>query len=153
MQPATRRNSLGNRPNQYTQRHSTLTTRHIGLDKPHWESLIIGFDRTRSVYFVKNSWDEGHFLEVPHNSPTRPVLAGRCITDVAPVDAAAQWDAFWLGHWQRDHDGWRGTLRITSARPFAATYTGTDGRALPVSGGPDGGQPHVRPAGRRRCSR
>ncbi|MEV4556186.1 hypothetical protein AB0K51_04195 [Kitasatospora sp. NPDC049285] len=49
----------------------------------------------------------------------------------------------WIGRWAMNHDGWNGTLEITSAAPFAAAYTAFDGRTLPVAGGPDGALPHV----------
>lgn len=60
--------------------------------------------------------------------------------------------ADWIGEWQMDHDGWRGTLSITDlqrvALPFVdltllkASYTGADGRPHDVSGSLVDGRPH-----------
>ncbi|MCZ4097812.1 hypothetical protein C8250_037280 [Streptomyces sp. So13.3] len=83
------------------------------------------------------------FIELSYDSADRPILGGRYIIDVAAQDAAPQTDAFWVGRWQMDHDGWRGTLDITSAVPFAVSYTAADGQGLAVDGGPDPGLPHV----------
>lgn len=49
----------------------------------------------------------------------------------------------WAGTWAMNHDGWRGTLDVSSAAPFVATYTAADGKTLAVTGGPDPGQPHI----------
>ena len=49
----------------------------------------------------------------------------------------------WIGRWSMNHDGWRGLLQIRSAKTFAASYRGEDGRDLRVSGAPDASQPHI----------
>jgi hypothetical protein len=43
--------------------------------------------------------------------------------------------ATWLGSWTMNHDGWKGTLRITAITPLAASYVAWDGSTKPVSGG------------------
>lgn len=42
--------------------------------------------------------------------------------------------ANWLGSYAVNHDGWRGTLRINSVTPFAATYTDDKGHTTVVHG-------------------
>ncbi|MEV8096924.1 hypothetical protein [Kitasatospora sp. NPDC085879] len=51
--------------------------------------------------------------------------------------------ADWIGRWATNHDGWHGTLAITSVAPFSARYAAPDGRVLDVAGGPDAALPHV----------
>jgi hypothetical protein len=84
----------------------------VVADVPGHCLLIIGFDHDRRVYFVKNSWGEGHFIELSYDSTTWPILGGRFINDVDVADACWQKDAAWLGRWQMDHDGWRGELVV-----------------------------------------
>ncbi|WP_370947137.1 C1 family peptidase [Amycolatopsis sp. cg5] len=87
-------------------------------DVPGHCILIVGFDRIKREYLVKNSWGENKFITVPYNDPNWPILGGRFVQDVADVNAAPQWDAAWLGRWQMDHDGWRGELVIRRTTDF-----------------------------------
>jgi hypothetical protein len=48
--------------------------------------------------------------------------------------------ARWVGRWLLDHDGWRGTLHVTSVAPFQASYARDGQPTLPVSGGPLAGR-------------
>jgi hypothetical protein len=61
---------------------------------------------------IKNSWNEQQFITSSYTSATWPILGGRYITDVDARDAHPQWDAYWVGRWKMDHDGWRGELVI-----------------------------------------
>jgi hypothetical protein len=114
----------------------------VVADVPGHCLLIVGFDRTRRVYSIKNSWGENRFIELSYDSTEWPILGGRYITDVQPIDAPAQWDAFWCGRWHMDHDGWRGELvirRTTDYRgePDAPTKLGNyyrDGERYDVNG-------------------
>ena len=89
-----------------------LSGREVVADVPGHCILIIGFDRTAQHYLVKNSWGEGRFITVPYASTTWPIRGGRYVIDVDARDARPQWDAFWVGRWQMDHDGWRGEMVI-----------------------------------------
>jgi hypothetical protein len=84
----------------------------VVADVPGHCLLLVGFDRNRRVYTVKNSWGEGHFIELSYDSTTWPILGGRFVIDVDAVDAPPQHDAKWVGRWQMDNDGWRGQLVI-----------------------------------------
>ncbi len=84
----------------------------VVADVPDHCILIVGFDRPRRKFLVKNSWGEGHFIELDYDSPTWPIKGGRYVIDVDPPDSAPNHDAFWVGRWNHDHDGWRGQLVI-----------------------------------------
>jgi hypothetical protein len=84
----------------------------VVADVPGHCLLIVGFDRLRRVYTAKNSWGEGYFIELSYDSTTWPILGGRFVIDVDALDAQPQKDAYWLGRWNMDHDGWRGELVI-----------------------------------------
>nr|WP_052478872.1 hypothetical protein [Kibdelosporangium sp. MJ126-NF4]CEL21011.1 hypothetical protein [Kibdelosporangium sp. MJ126-NF4]CTQ95475.1 hypothetical protein [Kibdelosporangium sp. MJ126-NF4] len=83
--------------------------------------LVVGYDRTRRVYLVKNSWGEGHLIELSYDSTEWPLLSGRYVIDVENPNAAPQFDAFWVGRWQMDHDGWRGELVIRRTTDYRST--------------------------------
>jgi hypothetical protein len=84
----------------------------VVADVPGHCLLIVGFDRPRRTYSVKNSWGEGRFIELSYDSTSWPILGGRFVIDVDTVDAQPQLDAYWPGRWHMDHDGWRGDLSI-----------------------------------------
>jgi len=84
----------------------------VVVDVPGHCTLIVGFDHTRRMYKIKNSWNEGTFIESSYDSTTWPILGGRYIIDVDARDASPAWDAFWVGRWHMDHDGWHGDLVI-----------------------------------------
>jgi len=73
--------------------------------------LLVGYNRRTRVFMVKNSWGEDHFIEHSYDSPNQ-IQGGRYVLDVDVVDAPPQKDAYWLGRWQMDHDGWHGELVI-----------------------------------------
>jgi TAT (twin-arginine translocation) pathway signal sequence len=77
--------------------------------------LIIGYDRPKQQWLVKNSWGEGRPILVPYD---KPILIASYATDVAPPDAEPQRDAWWLGRWHMDHDGRRGELVIRRTVDF-----------------------------------
>jgi hypothetical protein len=90
----------------------------VVADVPGHCWLIVGFDRNRRMYTIKNSWGEGQFIEVSYDDPHWPVLGGRYVIDVAVVDAPPQAEANWIGNWNVDHDGWRGQLVIRRTTDF-----------------------------------
>jgi Papain family cysteine protease len=90
----------------------------VVADVPGHCLLLVGFDHDRRVYMAKNSWGEGHFIELGYDSADWQIQGGRYVIDVDAVDAAPSWDAFWVGRWQMDHDGWRGDLVIRRTTDF-----------------------------------
>jgi hypothetical protein len=105
-----------------TQVEAVLTAGYeVIADVPGHCTLIVGFDRARQVYILKNSWGENQFIELAYNSTSWPLLGGRYIIDVNPPDSPPQWDAFWVGRWQMDHDGWRGELVIRRTTDYRST--------------------------------
>lgn len=84
----------------------------VVADVPGHCILLVGFDHDRAVYRVKNSWGEDEFIELAYSSSKWPIQGGRFVIDVEAVDAPAQRDAYWVGRWHQDHDGWRGDLVI-----------------------------------------
>ncbi|RSM81569.1 hypothetical protein DMH04_27175 [Kibdelosporangium aridum] len=93
----------------------------VVADIPGHCILIVGYDRTKRVYYVKNSWGEGRLIEVSYDSTDWRLLSGRYVIDVESPNAAPQMDAFWVGRWQMDHDGWRGELVIRRTTDYRST--------------------------------
>lgn len=81
----------------------------VVADIPGHCFLIIGYDLARRQFIIKNSWNENAFITRGFDEP---ILGGHYITDVHPPDAPPQKEAMWMGRWNMDHDGWRGTLVI-----------------------------------------
>lgn len=96
--------------------------REVVADVPGHDILIVGYDRNRRVYTVKNSWGENRFIELSYDSTDWPILAGRYVIDVADLNASRQWDAAWLGRWNMDHDGHRGELVIRRTTDFRSGH-------------------------------
>ena len=122
---------------------SVLADGHeVVADVPGHCVLLVGYNRDRQTFQVKNSWGEGHLIDVDYNSTSWPILWGWYIVDVDALDASAQQDAFWIGRWQMDHDGHRGELVIRRTTDYRrtqadATKLGTsyrDGQHFDVNG-------------------
>jgi hypothetical protein len=100
--------------------------------------LIIGYDRPKRQWLVKNSWGEGRPILVPYD---KTIIVAGYVTDVAPPDAEPQKDAWWLGRWHMDHDGRRGELVIRRTVDFRSSGGPTklgsyyvDGKRFDVNG-------------------
>ena len=94
--------------------------------------LIFGYDDNAQTFEIKNSQALPGFGTMRYaNDPQFDIQYNSMfyITAVQPVQT--QWAAMWVGRWETDHDGWRGTLVI---RRFI------DISANDVHPGP--GQPH-----------
>jgi hypothetical protein len=74
--------------------------------------LLIGYDRTAQIFTIKNSWGGSSYLQVTYNFIKKCCGGAHYATDVAPPTTPAQKKACWVGNWNMDHDGWRGTLVI-----------------------------------------
>lgn len=105
--------------------------------------LLIGYDKLQKVFIAKNSWGESNFIRLTYDFVKNNVQWGNYIIDVADPNVPAQKKAFWLGRWNMDHDGWRGTLVIRRFTDFrnadenAATKIGNyyrDGKRYDVNG-------------------
>jgi hypothetical protein len=81
----------------------------VVADIPNHCFLIVGYDLGSRNFIVKNSWGENRFITYGFD---QPILGGRYITDVHPPTAPAQKEAWWMGRWNMDIDGWRGSLVI-----------------------------------------
>ncbi len=79
----------------------------VVADIPGHCFLIIGYHLGRQEFIVKNSVGGNQYTVYRFD---QPVLAGRYITAVHPP--AIQRHAWWMGRWEMDHDGWRGSLVI-----------------------------------------
>lgn len=99
--------TIGNNPSITAIENVILADREVIADVTHLTApigghvlLIIGFDRNRRVFFAKNHWGEGTFIEIAYaNDPNWTIDSGWYITDV--VDPTwIQSEACWLGNWR-----------------------------------------------------
>jgi hypothetical protein len=109
--------------------------------------VLCGYDDNRKVFIAKNSWgtavgNKGYF-DLTYNFIQKCCSWGNYITDVTDPKAGPQKQAFWLGEWNMDHDGWRGNLIIRrftdfhSSNASAPTKIGNytyDGKTYDVNG-------------------
>jgi len=108
-------------------------------------TLIIGYDRPKRQWLVKNSWGEGKPVSWPYDTK---ITDASYVIDVAPPNAEPQKDAWWIGRWHMNHDGWSGELVIRRThnfrQPKGATKLGNyyaGGKRFDVNGATfDGGQ-------------
>ena len=106
--------------------------------------LIIGYDRVRQLFLLKNSWG-GHwsYIWVPYQFIRERANGGFVIEDIRDPSHGPSQEAMWLGKWDMDYDGHKGTLVIRRTRfrdqsCFTGTRMGTfyepDGTAHMVTG-------------------
>ncbi|UPJ60526.1 hypothetical protein IVB24_13300 [Bradyrhizobium sp. 192] len=128
--------SLGNNPSITALENTILSDREVICDVFHKTPnigghvlLLIGFDRNRQVFFAKNHWGEGKFIEIAYNNdPNWQINSGWYITDV--VDPTfVQSEACWLGNWHANvgNSSFRLILRRSEdfANPGTPTKLGT----------------------------
>lgn len=109
--------------------------------------LMVGFSDARQAFLVKNSWANTDFDYFSYSWVTNGSVVGAAsIVDVADPYAAfgsSNNPHLFLGRWNLDHDGWKGTLDLyrlpgdgTPAAPDRrmGTYFGPDGIARRVNG-------------------
>jgi len=90
----------------------------VVADIPGHCTLLIGYDHGARQWLVKNSWNEGGPVHWGYDDPSHKILGAFYVTDVAPPTAEPAKHAWWIGHWQMDHDGWRGELVIRRTNDF-----------------------------------
>ena len=139
--------SLGADPSDLAVQATIYSGHEVVADIEGHCYLVIGYDRPKKRWLVKNSQGQRKFQYVPFGNPK--ILGAHYITSVTPPDSPAQKDAWWIGRWNVDHDGWSGQMvirRTTDYRqpPHKPTKLGTyyrDGKARAVNGMiEDGGQ-------------
>jgi hypothetical protein len=111
--------------------------------------LIYGYDDDARTFDIKNSQALPGFATMRYsNDPQFDIVYNSMyyITEVHPVQT--QWAAMWIGRWETDHDGWRGSLVIRrftdirsgnqlpgpNSRISLGTWYAEDGRMLDVVG-------------------
>jgi hypothetical protein len=124
--------SLGNNPSITALENTLLADREVICDVFHKTPnvgghvlLLIGFDRNRQVFFAKNSWGEGKFIEIAYNNdPNFQINSGWYITDVAePTFVQSQ--ACWLGNWRAEVGNTSFRLLLRRSEDFANPGTPT----------------------------
>lgn len=89
----------------------TLRAGHeIVVDVPGHCMLLIGYDRPNRTWLFKNSWGENTWVTRSYDNSG--IGSGTYIVDASPPQSAPQLHPCWVGRWNMDHDGWRGTLVI-----------------------------------------
>jgi hypothetical protein len=87
--------------------------------------LMVGYDEARQVFIVKNSWgsdnpyEAGYTLLGYDQITSGNVGSAAYIVDVVTdLDAGYREEQRFLGRWNLNHDGWRGTLDINRIPDF-----------------------------------
>lgn len=84
----------------------------IVVDVPGHCMLLIGYDRQKRAWLFKNSWGGDQWRVAAYDDPIARIEGAAYIVNAAGPDAPPQMHAWWVGRWNMDHDGWRGTLMI-----------------------------------------
>ncbi len=84
--------------------------------------LIIGYDRTRKLLLLKNSWGPDlPYLWVPYDYIEKQAGGGAVVLGVRSPFLGQNPEAMWMGEWNMDHDGHLGRLVIRRTRPMPPT--------------------------------
>ena len=136
--------ALGNNPTPEAIEQVIRAGYEVVADVPGHCILIVGYDRKKRTFIVKNSWGENNLITISYDDNSGwKILGAHYITDVIDPNTPPQIKAKWLGRWNMDHDGWRGTLVIRRFTNFrnadknAATKLGNyyrDGQRYDVNG-------------------
>ncbi len=119
---------------------------------PAHSMLMVGYDRSARVFYVKNSWNERRPIEISYDNIERDVSGSAYIIDVErSIDSSYRLEHMFLGRWKMDHDGWQGVLDINRVSQFfdrsslnghedrrLGTYFNHEGKAFRVNGTIDG---------------
>jgi hypothetical protein len=98
--------SLGPNPSVQALENTLLAKHEVVCDVTHKTPpvgghvlLLVGFNRRRKAFYVKNSWGENRFIEIKYeNDPEWQITSGYYLKDV--VDPKfVQNEACWLGNW------------------------------------------------------
>ena len=98
--------SLGPNPSVQALENTLLAKHEVVCDVIHKTPpvgghvlLLVGFNRRRKAFYVKNSWGENRFIEIKYaDDPEWQITSGWYIKDV--VDPKfVQNEACWLGNW------------------------------------------------------
>jgi hypothetical protein len=113
--------------------------------------LIVGYDDTRDAFLVKNSWGGTALIWFSYDWVRQGLITDAgVVLDVAPPGGPfSVWEnkQIFMGRWNLDHDGWKGTLDIYRLPRLAGspspdlrvgTYFGPDGVARRVNAEIDG---------------
>jgi hypothetical protein len=113
--------------------------------------LLIGYDVRQQYFLAKNSWGDTSFTKIGFGFIDKCCGWAHYITGVTDPKAAVDKRAFWMGTWNMDYDGWRGTLEFRRHTDYRAsddtkpTRLGTyvrDNIAYDVNGQFDSGYQH-----------
>jgi hypothetical protein len=112
--------------------------------------LLIGYDRNNQVFLAKNSWADTDFTKMSYEYITKCCSLAYAVLDVSDPSAGPAKRAFWMGTWNMDYDGWRGTLNFRRHTNYhdqsdGPTRLGSfvrDGQIYDVNGHFDDGYQH-----------
>jgi hypothetical protein len=86
------------------------------------DMLVVGYDRNAQIFTLKNSKGGTSLINVTYNFVRHCLFAGHYITGVIPPSSAVpQKKAMWIGDWNMDYDGCRGTMVIRRFTNFRAS--------------------------------
>lgn len=74
--------------------------------------LLIGFDDGGKYFLAKNSWGGTDWYKLGYSFIDKSCGWAHYITGVRDPNAGNDLRAHWMGTWNMDHDGWRGTLNF-----------------------------------------
>ena len=92
--------------------------------------LIVGYDRERKIFTIKNSWGEASFIQVSYEFVENCITNAYYIKKVRNPLLPAQYEAFFLGVWHINAEGFQGVLvlrrfvKLNSPFPSLPTQLG-----------------------------
>jgi len=118
--------TLGGNPTVEQLENTLLSQHEVVCDVQHLTApvgghvlTLIGFDRNRKVFFAKNHWGEGKFVEIAYaNDPNWSILSGWFIKDVLDP-TFVQNEACWLGSWFLHIGGREHRMLLRRSEDFA----------------------------------
>ncbi|MGH3255473.1 MAG: hypothetical protein ACRDOU_08700 [Streptosporangiaceae bacterium] len=99
--------------------------------------LVVGYDTSSQIFTLKNSWGGKSLSQMSYDCLQNIACGATTLDGVVDPAVGPQTSARWLGRWNSDHDGWRGTVvvrRVTNFRDSNASDATKLGNWYPSGG-------------------
>jgi Papain family cysteine protease len=80
--------------------------------------LVVGYDRNAQIFTFKNSWGGTSLSQMSYDCLQHIAVGATTLDGAVDPAVGPQASARWLGRWNSDHDGWRGTVVVRRVTDF-----------------------------------